>query len=416
MHKFKHTFLRHSKEHEEKRSDVFIKKLTEESLTDPAKVQQRPPEVQFEDLSESESQAYFAWWKDLDPFSIGKADNMTVFKFVSCCNLPDDVLEKILSFFQNEKNGLNKEQFFAMLRLIAHAQNGRSVIRDLVHLGAPLPKFQKQVVPALAKSIDSIDHKLGDVSKPTTEINNSFSPQPNNNSNEDIPSWMIANPVSTIATQPDFLMDTPKHTPRQFSHSRSRSVPYARDSILPTSIITTNDRPADSPNLSASPAVYQFDTVGASTMKQRQQRRSNHSGHASLNSESLQKIMDNGPPLLLTQGFRPNFVEDNDDDDDDDTSVASSASSTNKSNTIKKYNSNNPFKNNNRNNNNPFDTDDSMTSTPRQEYDSGNRSLHSPPYFQATIPNIGYNSRHILAPPVPPQSTKPPYPKYSRRM
>lgn len=49
--------------------------------------------------------------------------------------LSNAIYKKILSFFQNEKNGLNKEQFFAMLRLIAHAQNGRSVIRDLVHLG-----------------------------------------------------------------------------------------------------------------------------------------------------------------------------------------------------------------------------------------------------------------------------------------
>lgn len=94
MNKLKSTFSRHNKENEEKRSEAFIKKLAEESLTGKP-IEQEPPTVQFEDLSESESKAYLVWWKYLDPFNIGNADNITVFKFVSGCNLSDDVLEKV---------------------------------------------------------------------------------------------------------------------------------------------------------------------------------------------------------------------------------------------------------------------------------------------------------------------------------
>lgn len=57
------------------------------------------PIVQLEDLSEIESKAYQTWWKDLDPFHIGKADNATVFKFVSGCHLPDTTLEEVYSIF-----------------------------------------------------------------------------------------------------------------------------------------------------------------------------------------------------------------------------------------------------------------------------------------------------------------------------
>jgi hypothetical protein len=37
--------------------------------------------------------------------------------------------------FETAGDGLNKLQFFAMLRLIAHAQNGRKISRALVYLG-----------------------------------------------------------------------------------------------------------------------------------------------------------------------------------------------------------------------------------------------------------------------------------------
>lgn len=130
MNKLKSTFsLRHKDT--EKRSQVFIRRLSSQKEIQPV----GPPQVQLEDLSEIESNTYLGWWRDLDPFGIGKADNIAIFNFVSGSNLPDHILEEILALFQDEKDGLNRQQFFAMLRLIAHAQHGRKVNSDIVYLG-----------------------------------------------------------------------------------------------------------------------------------------------------------------------------------------------------------------------------------------------------------------------------------------
>lgn len=128
MNKLKSTFsLRHKDS--EKRSQVFIKRLSTQ------KERLGLPQVNLEDLSEIERDTYFSWWRDLDPFGIEKVDNKAIFNFISGSNLPDRILEEILVLFQDEKDGLNRQQFFAMLRLIAHAQHGRKVSSDLVCLG-----------------------------------------------------------------------------------------------------------------------------------------------------------------------------------------------------------------------------------------------------------------------------------------
>jgi hypothetical protein len=50
----------------------------------------------------------------------------------------DDGICQILRLFDTATDGLKEEQFYAMLRLIAHAQNGRRVTPELVHLGGKL--------------------------------------------------------------------------------------------------------------------------------------------------------------------------------------------------------------------------------------------------------------------------------------
>lgn len=131
MNKLKSTFsLRHKDP--EKRSEVFIKRLSSQKEIHPI---ESTPKIELEDLSEEESNTYLDWWRDLDPFGIGKADNKAIFNFVSGSNLPDPILEEILALFQDEKDGLNRQEFFAMLRLIAHAQNGRKISSDIVYLG-----------------------------------------------------------------------------------------------------------------------------------------------------------------------------------------------------------------------------------------------------------------------------------------
>jgi hypothetical protein len=50
----------------------------------------------------------------------------------------DDGIYQILRLFDTATDGLKEVQFYAMLRLIAHAQNGRRVTPELVHLGGKL--------------------------------------------------------------------------------------------------------------------------------------------------------------------------------------------------------------------------------------------------------------------------------------
>jgi hypothetical protein len=136
------------------------------------------------------------------------------------------------------------------------------------------------------------------------------------------------------------------------------------------------------------------------------------SRHSSLDSDSLQKTLDTGKSLLLTQSFKPSFSLDDDGDDDDTNSNRNSSSSSNSSN----YNKNNPYLVN------PFETDESSAPTPRLEITITPPMIlpQSPPpeknnSFCYHLTNSFYNSEHIPPPPVPPQSTKPAYPKYARR-
>lgn len=127
MNKLKSTFsLRHKDN--EKRSQVFMKRLSAH------KEHVETPQVSLQDLSSIEHDTYLGWWRDLDPFGVGRADNKAIFNFVSGSNLPDRILEEILVLFQDEKDGLNREQFFAMLRLIAHAQLGKKLSKENVFL------------------------------------------------------------------------------------------------------------------------------------------------------------------------------------------------------------------------------------------------------------------------------------------
>ncbi|KAG2184634.1 hypothetical protein INT43_000547, partial [Umbelopsis isabellina] len=111
------------------------------------------PQLKLSALAQHERLQYFSWWKDLDPFNIGVLDNESVLHFLKGCHITDDVLEKILRLFDTATDGLKEEQFYAMLRLIGHAQNGRRITPELVHLGgeAPVPRFDVNTIDALIK-------------------------------------------------------------------------------------------------------------------------------------------------------------------------------------------------------------------------------------------------------------------------
>ncbi|KAL0090898.1 hypothetical protein J3Q64DRAFT_1019798 [Phycomyces blakesleeanus] len=135
MQKLKSTFLR-TKDVEERRSQQFVKRHS--NLTQPPLADEEPcgpPSINLSELSEREQKAYRSWWKDLDPFGLGKLENKTALVFLGDCGLPDKKLEEILQLFQDAVGGLSEIEFYAMLRLIAHAQNGRQITRDLIFLG-----------------------------------------------------------------------------------------------------------------------------------------------------------------------------------------------------------------------------------------------------------------------------------------
>ncbi|KAI8888336.1 hypothetical protein K501DRAFT_173398 [Backusella circina FSU 941] len=124
MNKFKHALFNNKTE--DKRTLQFLK------------LQNQAPFIGLTDLTEKEKPVYASWWKDLDPFDLDLISNEKILNFLKRCCLEDIKLEQILLLFETARDGLNKAQFFAMLRLIAHAQNGRNISRALIYLGGIL--------------------------------------------------------------------------------------------------------------------------------------------------------------------------------------------------------------------------------------------------------------------------------------
>ncbi|CAM0142553.1 hypothetical protein VKS41_001924 [Umbelopsis sp. WA50703] len=146
MNKLKSTFSRSNKPAQQ----IVTKPFSDETypITPKAPI---IPQLKLSALAQHERLQYFSWWKDLDPFNIGVLDNKSVLHFLKGCHITDDVLEKILRLFDTAIDGLKEEQFYAMLRLIGHAQNGRRITPELVHLGAPVPRFDVNTIDALIK-------------------------------------------------------------------------------------------------------------------------------------------------------------------------------------------------------------------------------------------------------------------------
>lgn len=100
MNKLKTTLLRThiSKHAEERRSQQFAKRLSaahQASIIDDDRIHKEPPpRVELDELSDRERPAYRSWWKDLDPFNIGRLDNAAVLKFLTGFGLAEYKLEQ----------------------------------------------------------------------------------------------------------------------------------------------------------------------------------------------------------------------------------------------------------------------------------------------------------------------------------
>ncbi|KAI9267855.1 hypothetical protein BY458DRAFT_490386 [Sporodiniella umbellata] len=153
MNKLKSVFQRSQKTTEERRPHQFIKRHSSTTSQHTLEQINNSPTISLSELSESERGSFESCWKDLDPFGLGKIGHPTVLKFLSGCTLDNSKLKKILALFDTINDGLYQRQFYAMLRLVAHAQNGRKISKALVYLSdkAPLPEFHTQAIKALIK-------------------------------------------------------------------------------------------------------------------------------------------------------------------------------------------------------------------------------------------------------------------------
>ncbi|CAO0790323.1 unnamed protein product [Mucor circinelloides] len=119
-----------------------------------------------------------------------------------------------------------------MLRLIAHAQNGRKISRALVYLGAPVPHFHRNAIDALIKSdIMPQRQQLSDTSNSTNDKENL-----QENGLEMIP--------NTIKHQRKSWWGHEKQ--QQTEHRRSYIGPFTAHTPIPNTTYTTTTTTATS--------------------------------------------------------------------------------------------------------------------------------------------------------------------------
>lgn len=177
----------------------------------------------------------------------------------------------------------------------------------------------------------------------------------------------------------------------QYTHSRSRSVPYSVPQPT-TAQSMTQQTPSSS--------VFKFDTVGATPSKQQQQQRpAPLTSRVSMDADSFQRLssaIDTGQSLLLTKKFVPPKASNNPFESAIDESPKRESSS------AARYS--------------PFADDLDNQSTPRASYhppEPQQQEASAPPW---QIINQQPNKQNVYPPPVPSQATKPAFLKYARNI
>ncbi|ORX55558.1 hypothetical protein DM01DRAFT_1389058 [Hesseltinella vesiculosa] len=125
------------KRDEEGRSYQFAKKRLSANYSPfdiPTTEKDPGPILHVSDLSSVEKETFVTWWNGLDPFGLGVVQTDVLLSFLIGSKLSQDHLKQILSLYEGELRYTDK-QFFAILRLISHAQSGRHVQRDLIAMG-----------------------------------------------------------------------------------------------------------------------------------------------------------------------------------------------------------------------------------------------------------------------------------------
>ncbi|ORZ22401.1 hypothetical protein BCR42DRAFT_447713 [Absidia repens] len=142
MVKFINAFSRSQHKKDDKgRSHQFAKRLAAATRSDQAP----GPTLSPSELSPLESTVYKTWWEELDPFNLGTVLDEALHPFLYESGLDQEILGQIVDFYSGDTRYM-EEQFYGILRLIAHGQSGRKINRDLVALGAPLAHFNNNAI------------------------------------------------------------------------------------------------------------------------------------------------------------------------------------------------------------------------------------------------------------------------------
>ncbi|KAI8996960.1 hypothetical protein BDB01DRAFT_714493 [Pilobolus umbonatus] len=420
MNKFKNVFQRShkSKATEDRRTQQFVKRHSSSSHVINTLNNQHPsleqtnetPNITLEELSEIEKEAYQSWWKDLDPFDYQQIDNQTILKFLTGCELPPDRIEDIVALFDSAGEGLNMFQFFAMLRLIAHAQNGRKISPALVYLGAPLPHFNTPTINGLAArnspSSEEEDDELDTIpnmhynrrtwwgnsdKQPPIESRRSYlgpftshTPIPHSPNKPQLSN----NHIHSNTTDP-FFYSPPNnysiHPHDKYSHSRSKSAGTVSDLIQ-----SSEQPPLQSSRSSLSLHEYNSFNTGQSLLL-------------------TQKFVYESPstrnrPLPVNNPFNStNEVDECISPFEDKLELNSSFDIPSNDESILHLT---------HNNNHHSNTNHSSHSNKPNNSTHSNRSKIESMPIEFTLINKKVNKHNIPPPPVPPQTSKPEFPKY----
>ncbi|ORZ07699.1 hypothetical protein BCR42DRAFT_152411 [Absidia repens] len=137
MDKFISAFNRSQpRKDDEGRSHQFVKRLatTASPFISDKTVGQT---LSLSELSSIEKDVYSAWWNELDPFGLGIVVDEVMHPFLQASGLAQETLQRIIDFYAGESR-YTEDQFYAILRLVAHGQSGRKINRDLVALGGKI--------------------------------------------------------------------------------------------------------------------------------------------------------------------------------------------------------------------------------------------------------------------------------------
>lgn len=101
-----------------------------------------PLSLALNDMSQKELKTYLRWYENIQE---RKITNKTVtlndvFIFMQNFKIPQQIKERMKLVFTKWSNSLNIGQFFALMRLLAHALLGEPLARSLIKIPAPVPR------------------------------------------------------------------------------------------------------------------------------------------------------------------------------------------------------------------------------------------------------------------------------------